>query len=58
MEDWETGTDLLLELQARAVWKRTSDGLTVARIEVLDCVMIAPAAAEPLLAVPDGVTVH
>jgi hypothetical protein len=58
MEDNETSTDLLLELQARAVWKTTSDGLKVMRIEVMDCVMIAPAAAEGILGVPAGVTVH
>jgi len=58
MEDWEKGTDLLLELQARAVWERTNDGLKVARIEVVDCVMIAPAAAEDMLGAPAGVTVH
>ena len=37
-----------LELRAEVVWRTGPDGIRVERIELRDCIMLAPAAAELL----------
>lgn len=43
-----------LELRAEVVWRAGPDGIRVERIELRDCVMVGPSAAELLVAPAAG----